>query len=161
MSRQYIKFPSQAEVCSVMDGFNTLAGFHGVIGTVDFTHIRIKAQFENGEIPVGHLLGDSGYACRPYLLTPLSNPQGVAEHRYNRSHITSRNTVERQYVSTVVLHNIARSTSKEEPPKDTEIMQLLWLLRSERGPISTIMSQCLLLNKCIGMTHYQDEQFTL
>ncbi|XP_049816574.1 putative nuclease HARBI1 [Schistocerca nitens] len=56
-----------------------------------------QAQFENGEIPQGHLLGDSGYACRSYLLTPLINQQNEAEHRYNRSHIKIRNTVERKY----------------------------------------------------------------
>ncbi|XP_047116613.1 putative nuclease HARBI1 [Schistocerca piceifrons] len=104
MSRQYIKFPSRVEVRSVMDGFTTPTRFPIVIGTVDCSHIRIhtifhncarRAQFEDGEIPVGHLLGDSSYSCRPHLLIALSNPQSVAEHRYNRSHITTRNTVVR------------------------------------------------------------------
>ncbi|XP_049855099.1 putative nuclease HARBI1 [Schistocerca gregaria] len=63
-----------------------------------FLNCARRAQFENGEIPQGHLLGDSGYALlRAYLLTPLLNPQNEAEHRYNRSHIKTRNTVERKY----------------------------------------------------------------
>ncbi|RVE54128.1 hypothetical protein evm_001251 [Chilo suppressalis] len=43
-----------------------------------------------------HLIGDSGYALRPWMLTPLSNPpEGTAEHRYNEALKTTRATVER------------------------------------------------------------------
>ncbi|XP_047113433.1 putative nuclease HARBI1 [Schistocerca piceifrons] len=115
-----------------------------------FLNCARRAQFENGEIPQGHLLGDSGYACKSYLLTPLLNPQNEAEHQYNRSHIKTRNIVERKYgmwkrrfpilsvgircnpqeamsiiVGTAVLHNIARSASSDEPPEDPEISRLL------------------------------------
>ncbi|XP_048237143.1 putative nuclease HARBI1 [Haliotis rufescens] len=45
----------------------------------------------------GWLLGDSGYACRPWLLTPLSNPQTPPEEKYNRAHCRTRNTVERAF----------------------------------------------------------------
>ena len=39
------------------------------------------AQFEHGDIP-GMLLGDSGYPCRQYLMTPLADPQTQPERRY-------------------------------------------------------------------------------
>ncbi|XP_049840416.1 putative nuclease HARBI1 [Schistocerca gregaria] len=166
MSCQYIKFPSQLEVRSVMDGFHhnliiwdIVAWWPGSVhGSTIFHNCARWAQSENGEIPVSHLLADSGYACKPYLLPPLSNPQSLADHQYNRSDVTTRKTVERQYglwkkrfpilsmgmrcnpqktmafiVSTAVLHNIARSTSKEEPPEGIGIMWLLRLLCSERG----------------------------
>ncbi|CAI6369369.1 unnamed protein product [Macrosiphum euphorbiae] len=40
----------------------------------------IKEQFENGSIN-GILLGDSGYACTPYMLTPILNPQNDVERQ--------------------------------------------------------------------------------
>lgn len=80
----------------------------------------------------GYILGDAGYACKSYLLTPVSNPRTSAEKNYNKSFILTRITVERLFgiwkkrfpilstqmrvnvhlsliiiVATAVLHNIA------------------------------------------------------
>lgn len=54
---------------------------------------RLCADFEMGRYN-GYLLGDGGYPCLPTLLTPLLNPQGPANMRYNRAHIKTRSTVE-------------------------------------------------------------------
>lgn len=59
-----------------------------------FNESSLKARFEKGEFH-GRLLGDSGYACTPYLFTPLLNPSNGQEEAYNRAHIRTRNTVER------------------------------------------------------------------
>ena len=50
-----------------------------------FRNNRLCAKFKNHDYN-GILLGDSGYAVKPYLLTPILNPQTVAERRYNYSH---------------------------------------------------------------------------
>ncbi|XP_041357801.1 putative nuclease HARBI1 [Gigantopelta aegis] len=42
------------------------------------------SRFEDGEID-GFLIGDSGYPCLPYLMTPLLNPGNAAENGYNRA----------------------------------------------------------------------------
>lgn len=41
------------------------------------------------------MLGDCGYPCKPYLLTPIHNPRNPSEERYNTSHIQTRTVVER------------------------------------------------------------------
>ncbi|KAI8430433.1 hypothetical protein MSG28_000710 [Choristoneura fumiferana] len=59
-----------------------------------FNESRIKRRFEQSEFK-GRLLGDSGYACTPYLFTPILNPRTPKEEAYNWAHIRTRNTVER------------------------------------------------------------------
>lgn len=59
-----------------------------------FNESRLKQRFEGGEFK-GRLLGDSGYACTPYLFTPVLHPATNKEEMYNRAHILTRNSIER------------------------------------------------------------------
>ena len=102
-----------------------------------FDSSRICGQFERQEVS-GILLGDNGYGCRHYLMTPLLRPQTPAEHNYNRCHKVTRGLVERTFgiwkgkfhclqkglnlkpdtsitviVATAVLHNIARRRNNQ------------------------------------------------
>ncbi|XP_033739041.1 putative nuclease HARBI1 [Pecten maximus] len=45
----------------------------------------------------GWLLGDSGYPLRPWLLTPVTTPASRSDEMYNRSHMKTRNVVERAF----------------------------------------------------------------
>lgn len=47
-----------------------------------FDSSMLRAQFENNEFNNSLLVGDGGYACRNYLMTPLANPITDAEVRY-------------------------------------------------------------------------------
>ena len=106
-----------------------------------FGNSRICAQFESGEI-TGILLGDGGYGCKKYLLTPLPTTNTPSERRYNFAQIRTRNPIERAFgvlkrrfpclrmglrcqkatslriiVACAVLHNIARKQGEGEPPE--------------------------------------------
>lgn len=56
----------------------------------------LQVEFAEGRIQ-GHLLGDSGYPLRPWLLTPIRHPANVAEERYNRRHRRTRQIIERTF----------------------------------------------------------------
>ena len=115
-----------------------------------FNNCAVRAELENGNIPRGHLLADNGYAVKPYLLTPLLSPTTEPERRYNKSLISTRNTVERQYglwkrrfpalklglrvkvnralviiVATSVLHNMALGAGEMDPPDDIVLQEML------------------------------------
>lgn len=63
--------------------------------THDARVLRESRLGEHLEDIDGHLLGDSGYPLRPWLLTPILRPQSPQEERYNRSHKRTRCLVER------------------------------------------------------------------
>lgn len=51
---------------------------------VIYENSKLRCVLEQGEY--GHLVGDAGYQCQRYLLTPVSCPSTLAEKRYNRAH---------------------------------------------------------------------------
>jgi len=59
-----------------------------------FDNSSLCAKFETWELK-GCLVGDSGDACRHYMLTPVSNPTTAAETVYNNVHALARNCTER------------------------------------------------------------------
>lgn len=61
-----------------------------------FRNSTIKTVLDQGRYN-GHLLGDSGYACTRYLLTPVLRERTAAEGRYNAAHRRARNVVERVF----------------------------------------------------------------
>ncbi|GFR18470.1 nuclease HARBI1 [Trichonephila clavata] len=112
-----------------------------------------------------HLLGDTGYACEKYLLTPFGNPRTLAEVRYVYTgiinHVLTRNTIERKYgilkrrfpclsiglncniervpaiiVACCVLHNLCIRLDDPEPPADPQIEALVQQLELENDDVT-------------------------
>ena len=57
----------------------------------------LKCRFKNGEFGDKWLLGDSGFALGPYLLTPFLHPETAGEREYNRAHRKTRVQIERAF----------------------------------------------------------------
>lgn len=106
-------------------------------------------------------LGDSGYALKNYLLTPVTDPQIRPQQLYNESLIRTRNTIERLIgvwkrrfpilaygcrlkidttlaviPATAVLHNVAIEMKEGEPPAEGDIRNVDYLI--EMGNIPDI-----------------------
>ena len=54
-------------------------------------------RFENEEFGNSWLLGDSGYALKRWLITPLSTPVTSSEKKFNSSHKATRCLIERGF----------------------------------------------------------------
>ncbi|XP_056004148.1 putative nuclease HARBI1 [Ostrea edulis] len=148
--KRFVSFPMDpGTIRKHQVDFFAIAGFPGVVGAIDGTHVRIIAPseheveyvnrknfhsinvqivcdasykildivaswpgathdarilresglfqlFQRRLLPVKcHLLGDSGYPGKDWLLTPFLNPQAGPQSRYNRSHKCTRTLVER------------------------------------------------------------------
>ncbi|XP_049515742.1 putative nuclease HARBI1 [Dermacentor silvarum] len=63
-----------------------------------FDNSWARVQYERGTVP-GILLGDKGYPCRSYLMTPFRDrrTKDSPQHRYNKSLSRTRCSVERTF----------------------------------------------------------------
>ncbi|CAI6370693.1 unnamed protein product [Macrosiphum euphorbiae] len=111
-----------------------------------FRESKRRALFEQGVYGDALLVGDSGYACTSYMMTPLHECYTPAEQLYNESQIRTRNPIGRFFgvwkrrfpimalglrvklirvfpiiTATLVLNNIARRAG-EEVPRGLEII---------------------------------------
>uniref|UniRef100_A0A8C5M1R4 Putative nuclease HARBI1 n=1 Tax=Leptobrachium leishanense TaxID=445787 RepID=A0A8C5M1R4_9ANUR len=90
-AKEYIHFPTdRASWRKVKLDFFQVTGFPKVLGEIDCTHVALRRQFHSLNVQVG-------YACQPWLLTPLRNPQTPAEVQYNSAHCATRNVIERTF----------------------------------------------------------------
>ena len=58
---------------------------------------KLTKAFEDGTIKGAWLLGDSGYALKPWLLTPILSPTTRAERKHSKAHKSTRCIIERTY----------------------------------------------------------------
>ena len=109
-----------------------------------FENSNIADKLRDGALD-GILLGDNGYACRAYLLTPVLKPKNAGEVRYNTAHRRTRCVIERCFgilkrrfpclhlglgtalantlviiVATSVLHNFALVHREQDFDEDIE-----------------------------------------
>uniref|UniRef100_A0A803KC54 Putative nuclease HARBI1 n=1 Tax=Xenopus tropicalis TaxID=8364 RepID=A0A803KC54_XENTR len=54
-------------------------------------------SFETGQMPHGWLLGDAGYPCSRWLITPIHRPRTQAECAFNEAHVRARSVIERTF----------------------------------------------------------------
>ena len=65
----------------------------------------------------GVLLGDSGYACTPFLMTPYAQPRTRSEEQFNRAHKTTRGIIERSFGLLKQRFNVLHSEIRMAPDR--------------------------------------------
>lgn len=146
--KQYFSINVQAVCNSKLKLMNLVARWPGSVHDATiFINSQLHRDFESNLYPNCLILGDSGYACSNYLLTPLLHPINEGEQLYNESHIRTRNCIERCFgvikrrfpilaygcrlnintvltviVASCVLHNMALEVGDLEPPPAPEDM---------------------------------------
>ncbi|XP_050707771.1 putative nuclease HARBI1 isoform X3 [Eriocheir sinensis] len=77
----------------------------------------VAELFQRGHVPPGsHLLGDSGYPSKPWLLTPYLRPLPGPQSRYNRAHKRTRSVVERGIGQLKRRFHVLHSEVRVTPP---------------------------------------------
>ncbi|XP_068100249.1 putative nuclease HARBI1 [Hyperolius riggenbachi] len=77
---------------------NVVTGYPGCVHDAHiYRNCRLFQAFDAGRMPSGWLLGDSGYPCLPWTLTPVLRPTTAAEIAYNKAHTKTRVVVERTF----------------------------------------------------------------
>ncbi|XP_018406677.1 PREDICTED: putative nuclease HARBI1, partial [Cyphomyrmex costatus] len=93
--KSYFSFNVQVVVNADNEIMDIVARWPGSVhDSTIFQNSNLKMLFETNHFHNCLLLGDSAYPARPYLFTPLLNPQGPAQQLYNESHIRTRTRVE-------------------------------------------------------------------
>ncbi len=81
-------------------------------------------KFAVGEYK-GLLLGDGGYACTPWLLTPYLDPQTGPQTRYNTAHKFTRSLMKRTFGRWKRRFPISHSEIRMSPLKVFESLRLV------------------------------------
>ena len=63
---------------------NVVAKWPGSVHDSTIMKESVKQYFENARHPTGILLGDSGYPCLNWLLTPYRRPSSVSQENFNK-----------------------------------------------------------------------------
>ncbi|XP_051164287.1 putative nuclease HARBI1 [Leptopilina boulardi] len=130
-----------------------------------FNNCYRRALFEEGRFENSVLVGDSGYACRSYMMTPLDTARTPQEQLYNESQIRTRNPIERTFgiwkrrfpamalgmqvhwektfpiiVATAVLHNILRRAGEGLPRDDPDLnIPAPWDVLMQQGEMGNLV----------------------
>ncbi|XP_052000928.1 putative nuclease HARBI1 [Xyrauchen texanus] len=91
----------------------------------------LRQLFERRHVPPGcHLVGDSGYTCKSWLLTPYLHPQMGPQLNYNRAHKKTRSVVERGIGQLKLSFHVLHSEIRLSPEKTGKVLTVCALLHN-------------------------------
>ncbi|XP_015748414.1 PREDICTED: putative nuclease HARBI1 [Acropora digitifera] len=83
-----------------------------------FTNSLIHERLEsNHAFEDGYLLGDSGYPCKPFLMTPYPNTANAKEEAFNKAHCKTRVAIEQTFGRWKRRFHLLHSECRMKPEK--------------------------------------------
>ncbi|XP_054259884.1 putative nuclease HARBI1 [Macrosteles quadrilineatus] len=131
-----------------------------------FNSSKVKRDFESNEFGNGVLVGDAGYGCTNYMITPLDSVTTPEEQLFQESQIRTRNPIERCFgvwkrrfpvlslgirvkeervesiiVAAAVLHNVCISENEAVPPVNDEVEAAIAALETLTPQVGRVCQQ--------------------
>ena len=97
-------------------------------GSTHDSHIFRTSSFSNylennqQNLEDGIFLGDSGYALKPYLMTPYNDPVTAHQRAYNRAHKKTRVIIEQTFGRWKRRFHLLRSEVRMQPEKVCQLI---------------------------------------
>ena len=79
-------------------------------------------ETNNHSLDDGILLGDLGYACTPYLMTPYPSPSTAAQENYNTAHTKTKVIVEQSFGRWKLRFHVLHSEIRMTPQRACSII---------------------------------------
>ncbi|KAH9359797.1 hypothetical protein HPB48_020990 [Haemaphysalis longicornis] len=120
----YFSINMQAVTGPNLEFFDVVASWPGSVhDSRIFENSRVRVRYEGKRLP-GVLLGDMGYSCQPFLMTPLGEPVerafGVWKRRFPCLDMCLQHKLP-QYIDIITacaaLHNLACAKREAQPPQ--------------------------------------------
>uniref|UniRef100_A0A8W8IF33 Putative nuclease HARBI1 n=1 Tax=Magallana gigas TaxID=29159 RepID=A0A8W8IF33_MAGGI len=127
---RFIKWPNHVEILKSKQNFFSRGKFINIDaqwpGSTHDSHVFrtsvVCTFFEHRGVEDGYLIGDSGYACSMFLITPYLHPANLSEEAFNTAHCRTRNAVERVFGWWKRRFHVLHSEIKMKPAKVCKII---------------------------------------
>ena len=114
-----------------------------------FTNSLIHERLESNHVfEDGYLLGDSGYSCKPFLMTPYPNLANAKQEAFNKAHCKTRVAIEQTFGRWKRRFHLLHSECRMKPVKVCTII----------GACAVLHSISILLSDDIDDDPFDDDQ---
>jgi hypothetical protein len=91
---------------------------------------RVGRDLKNGHFGEGFLLGDGGYGCTTFLMTPYTVPNTLPQERFNNAQTKSRNPIERAFGATKRRFHCLHGELRYQPGRCCKIIIACFVLQN-------------------------------
>ncbi|XP_052084585.1 putative nuclease HARBI1 [Mytilus californianus] len=119
-------------------------------------------ETNNRRLADGLILGDSGYACRPFLMTPYPNPRERHQQRFNRAHSSTRSIIERAFGILKRRFHVLHSEVRMKPEKVCRVFGAYAVLHNialtRNEPLDDVFGVHVQQDQPVQVPHFEGEQ---
>jgi hypothetical protein len=103
------------------------------------SQLSTHMEEENPRGNDGILLGDSGYPCKPYLMTPYGNPATLQQQHFNRSLCGTRVKIEHAFGVLKRRFHVLHGEIRMQPERAVKIVSACTVLHNISIPSTRVI----------------------